>query len=48
MRILDHLTPRKLEEHGIEQESMARDLLQDRRDELSQPNRNKAKGLLDA
>lgn len=48
MGILNHLRPLKLEEHGFRQASQARVLLQSYGNNLSQPNRDMAAGLLEA
>ncbi len=44
---LDNWRPRKLEEHGIQQASVARNLFETHGANLSRPNRNKAESLLD-
>ena len=44
---LDYWKPHKLEEHGIQQASKARDLLENYGANLSRENRDKAESLLD-
>ena len=47
MNNLDYWKPHKLEEHGIQQASKARDMLEKYGANLSHENRSKAESLLD-